>query len=325
MTFTLRDENRGGLNGWLEAGLFVLAISALTVIYAIAQEAGAHIVVFILYAMGFAAAGMLVLTGPGEQPLKVAFAPQSLAFGFSTVLLEACYFVLLGVLSPAETSLSLRLAVPVSLVLGWMFFDRVMTTRIWFGSAIIIAAVVPILWNVTPEDRAFAILLAIVCSLIVAVKTFASEFHPENRAARTIADKLRVTGLVVASTTLIGASLLLPLVPMTALGALPPSPLIPAPSDFWHLPTLVTAIVLGAPVFIAMTYLTFSSVVKIGTESFLATSAFTPFSVLAIEMAAAACGLLTVTAFDTALVPFIGLGIVGVLIVVHARHQDSFS
>ena len=48
------------------------SISALTVVYAIAQQAGAHIVVFILYAMGFAAAGMLALTGLGEHGQALA-------------------------------------------------------------------------------------------------------------------------------------------------------------------------------------------------------------------------------------------------------------
>ncbi|MBU2580460.1 MAG: hypothetical protein KJ622_01905 [Alphaproteobacteria bacterium] len=321
MTFTLRDDLRGGLNGWVEAGLFVFAISALTVVYAIAQHQGAHIVVFILFAMGFAAAAMLIITGPGERALQVAFARQSLAFGFSTVMLEAFYFLLLGFLSPAETSLALRLSVPVSLVLGWLFYARSMSRRLWLGNAIIVAAVVPVLWNVAPHQRTAAIVLALICSLIVSVKTFASEFHPANRAARSIHDKLRVTGLVVASTTLIGATAIFPLVFLSELGVYQPTALIPPLAAFWHTPTLVTAILLGAPVFVAMTYLTFSSVVKIGTESFLATSAFTPFSVLAIEALAAAFGLLDVTAFDTGLIPFIAIGIVGVLVVVHARHR----
>jgi drug/metabolite transporter (DMT)-like permease len=325
MVLRLTDDERGGLNGWVEAGLFVLAISALTVVYAIAQQAGAHIVVFILYAMGFAAAGMLALTGLGEAPLKVAFARESLIFGWSTVLLEAFYFLLLGVLTPAETSLSLRLSVPVSLLVGWLFFRREMTGRLWLGSVIIVAAVVPILMGVDADVRVYAGLLALICSLVVAVKTFASEFHPANRAARNLSDKLRVTGLVVLATSLIGATIVLPLVLLAAAGVIPQGSIIPPVVAFSHVPTLITAIVVGAPVFVAMTYLTFSSVVKIGTESFLATSAFTPFSVLAIEILAAAAGLLTLETFDMRLMPFIALGIIGVLIVVHARHHGGRS
>lgn len=322
MTLGWRDRTRGGLNGWVEAGLFVLAISALTVIYAIAQQAGAHIVVFILYTMAVAAAGMLALAGLGERPLQTAFARQSLVFGFSTVMLEAFYFLLLGILTPAETSLSLRLSVPVSLIMGWIFFARIMSPRIWLGSAIIFAAVLPILLSVDTGQRFNASILALICSLIVSVKTFASEFHPANRAAKNIHDKIRVTGLVVMSTTLIATAVSMPLIILSATGVIPETDNIPAPSDFLHLPTLITAIVLGAPVFIAMTYLTFSSVVKIGTESFLATSAFTPFAVLAFESAAVAFGLLTLGQFDTNLLPYLALGIVGVLIVVHARHHE---
>jgi hypothetical protein len=321
MSQTTRDERRSGLNGWVEAGLFVLAISVLTVIYAIAQQAGAHIVVFILYAMGFAAAGMLLITGAGERALEIATARQSLTFGLTTVLLEAFYFQLLSVLSPAETSLALRLSVPVSLIVGWLFFSREMSRPLWIGSAIITAAVAPILIDVAPGDRPLAVNLALICSFIVTFKTFASEFHPANRAARSVKDKLRVTGLVVLATTLMGAAILLPLVLSSAAGLVPDSALIPKPSQFLHVPTLITAIVLGAPVFVAMTYLTFSSVVKIGTESFLATSAFTPFSVLAIETVAASFGLIRANNFDVTLLPLIGLGIVGVLIVVRARHR----
>lgn len=323
MTLGWRDRTSGGLNGWVEAGLFVLAISALTVIYAIAQQAGAHIVVFILYTMAVAAAGMLALAGLGERPLQTAFAHQSLVFGFSTVMLEAFYFLLLGILTPAETSLSLRLSVPVSLIMGWIFFARIMSPRIWLGSAIIFAAVAPILMSVDADQRFNASILALICSLIVSVKTFASEFHPANRAAKNIHDKIRVTGLVVMSTTLIATAVSMPLIIASATGLIPQTDIIPAPADFLHLPTLITAIVLGAPVFIAMTYLTFSSVVKIGTESFLATSAFTPFAVLAFESAAAALGLLTLGQFDTNLLPYLALGIVGVLIVVHARHHEA--
>lgn len=319
--FSLRNSEHGGLNGWLEAALFVVAISALTVVYAIAQQAGAHTVVFILYAMGFAALGMLLIAGLGERPLAVALAGQSLIFGFSTVLLEAVYYLLLGIMSPAETSLSLRLSVPVSLTIGWLFFARVMTGRLWLGCLIIIAAVVPILFWVDADQRGYAVFLALLCSLVVSIKTFASEFHPANRAARGVVGKLRVTGLVVLSTTLIGAFAVAVLMVLAGAGVFEAGRALPVLEDFWHPATIITAIVLGAPVFVAMTYLTFSSVVKIGTESFLATSAFTPFCVLAIESLAAAVGLLKVQAFDWALLPYIGLGIAGVMIVVHARHR----
>ncbi len=320
----LLDRRRGGLNGWLEAGMFVFAIAALTVVYAIAQQAGAHLVVFILYAMFFSAAFMLLLTGLGDNPLVIALAPASLVFGSATVLLEAFYFQLLGALTPAETSLALRLAVPVSLIVGWLFASRWMSTRLWIGSLIIVAAVVPVILHAPPERHLEASLLALACSLIVSVKTFASEFHRANRAARSALDKLRVTGLVVITTALLATALLVPLVILRAAGlAFVESAFIPPPAAFLQPATLILGILIGAPVFVAMTYLTFASVVKIGTESFLATSAFTPFAVLLLERVAVTFGLLATGTFEVSLLPYIAIGIVGVLIVVHERHRGG--
>src|SRR5690606_36543836 len=97
-------------------------------------------------------------------------------------------------------------------------------------------------------------------ALLITIKTFASEFHPSNQRAKTAFDKLRITGLVVLSTALLGAALLVIAVSLTELGILPPSALIPEPKAFWHLPTLLCAVFGGAPIFVSMTYLTFSAV-----------------------------------------------------------------
>lgn len=315
------DTTHGGLNGWIEAGLFVIAISALTVLYATAQQAGANTLVFTFYAMAAAAAGMLAITGLGADAKAIIMARQSWVFGTATVGLEALYFVLLGILSPAEASLALRVAVPASLLVGWLFFARIMTARILLGAGIIVAAVVPILWGLDAIRALPATVLTIACALVVSVKTFASEFHPWNRQARTPLDKLRVTGLVVLATTIVAAVALISVVALAAAGLVPQSSMIPEPAAFWHVPTLVIALLCGAPVFIAMTYLTFSSVVKIGTESFLGTSAFTPFAALGLEMLAAQFGLLATTPYDWDLIPLIVLGILGIGIIIRDRHK----
>lgn len=318
---SLRDATRGGLNGWLEAGLFVIAISALTVLYAVAQQLGAHTLVFTFYAMAAASMGMLAITGLGTDFYAVIMARQSWLFGTATVGLEALYFVLLGILSPAETSLALRLSVPVSLFIGWVCFAREMSGGILLGAGLIIAAVLPVLWGLD-DDRALpATLLTLACAIVVSVKTFASEFHPWNRSARTALDKLRVTGLVVLATTMIAAIALSSAVLLAVAGLIPKNPVIPEPAAFWHVPTLITALLCGAPVFIAMTYLTFSSVVKIGTESFLGASAFTPFAALGLEFGAARVGLVAFPSYDWQLIPLIALGIFGVLIIIRDLHK----
>jgi len=318
----LRDTERGGLNGWLEAGLFVLAISALTVVYAIAQGTGAHTLVFTFYSMAAAAAGMLAITGPGSDALKTISARQSWFYGAAAIGLEGLYFALVGVIKPAEASLSLRLAVPVSIIFGWLFLSRVLTARLALGGLIIVAAVIPIFLAMHVSLAIPAIILAVSCALLITIKTFASEFHPSNQRAKTAFDKLRITGLVVLSTALLGAALLVIAVSLTELAILPPSALIPEPKAFWHLPTLLCAVFGGAPIFVSMTYLTFSAVLKIGTERFLASTAFAPFSAVALEALAARLGLLNLPDYDWQLMPLITLGIIGVIIVISHRNPS---
>lgn len=317
----LRDTEHGGLNGWLEAGLFVLAISALTVVYAIAQRSGAHTLVFTFHSMAAAAAGMLAITGLGSDALKTIRARQSWFYGAAAIGLEGLYFALVGVIKPAEASLSLRLAVPVSIVFGWLFLSRVLTAKLALGGFIIVAAVLPIFWALHVSLAIPALVLAISCALLITIKTFASEFHPSNQRAQTAFDKLRITGLVVLSTALLGAAFLVSAVVLTQFGFLPRTPLIPEPSAFWHLPTLLFAVFGGAPIFVSMTYLTFSAVLKIGTERFLASTAFAPFTAVALETLAARFGLLSLPHYDWQLMPLIVLGIVGVIIVIRDRNR----
>ncbi len=321
MSFDARDSqaDRDNISGWVEAGLFVVAISFLNIVYAVADYAGAHPVVFVLYATAFASIGMLLATGLGRDPMGVILTWQSWLYGIASVAMEGFYFLLLGTVSPAEASLTLRLSIPASLFIGWLVFSRTISPGILVGTAIVIAAVLPVFWFLPEAARVPALVLAIACSFIAAIKTFASEFHPHNRAAKTVWEKLRVTGLVVLATAIAGLVLVLPLSGLSEMGVLPSSAFVPSVSAFFHWPTVLCAIGFGAPILLSMNYLTFSSAVKITTENFLATSAFTPLGALALQIIAASLGLLVVPAFDLWLLVLIAIGIVGMLIIVRSR------
>jgi len=308
-----------GLNGWVEAGLFVVALSVLNIVYAVAHQAGANAIVFVLYATAFASVGMLLLTGFGRESMSVLRSAQSWVYGLASVAMEGFYFLLLSTVSPAEASLTVRLTIPVSLMLGWFLFSRQISRITLFGTLIVIAAVLPVFWFLPEQTRSKAFILALTCAFIASIKTFASEFHPHNRAAETVMDKLRVTGLVVLATTIVGALILVPLSLLSASGIIPSFSVIPSFNAYWHGPTLLTAIGLGSPVLVAMNYLTFSSSVKITTENFLALSAFTPLGALVAQILAAWFGIITVPPFDTWLLVLIALGIAGMMIVIRGR------
>lgn len=302
--------------GWIEAFAFVIAVSVLNVLYAYAVARGAHVVVFVLYAMIGTSVAMLATSGLGADAARVIAHPASWVYGIATVALEAVYFLLVGLLSPAEASLTARLSVPMSLLVAWAYFSARLEARQIIGSVIVVAAVMPVLMLVPAQNRNAAAILGILTALIVAIKTYASEYHPWNRHAGSIAEKVRVTGLVVLAATLLvvlatGVTML-----AEAAGAIGPNAFTPSPGAFTHRPTIVLALGFGVATLVAMSYLTFSSVVKIGTSNFLATSAVTPLPAYGLQLLAARAGLIEAPAFDFALLVPILLGIAGILMIV---------
>jgi len=149
-------------------------------------------------------------------------------------------------------------------------------------------------------------------------RTFATEFHPWNRRAETVQEKMRVPGLVLLVASCAGTLLVFALMAVSAAGTLGPAPWLPSIGDFLHLPTLLVAVLVGAVVLTAMQYLSFSSVVKIGTESFIAMTAFTPVATLIAQQAAAAAGVLRPMPMEWQTLPAIAAVVIGVLIILWA-------
>lgn len=298
--------------GWVQAGLFVFAIAALNIVYGIAKDYGADIMIFTLYATSFAAIGMLIVSGISRDWRAIISAPASLIFGAATICMEGFYYALITTSSPTHASLLLRLAIPVSILIGIAAFAKRGSLSQLIGCLIIIACTLPVSLELAADQRLPAILLAVVCALVVSIKTFASEHHPWNMAARTVREKLQVTGLVVLGAATIGYAALTLFLGLQYAGAITPSPLLPTIQSVAHAPTVILALLLGAPVLLAMNYLTFSSVVRISTEKFLATSALTPLVTFVFQIGVQSIGVMSVTQLSWWLAALTFFGLVGV-------------
>src|SRR5690606_29493223 len=112
------------ISGWIEAGLYVLTIAVLSVSNAFAISKGAHPIVFVLYSLLFSAAGMLTVTGLGNEPIRVMMSPMSWFVGLGAIAVEASFCLVLTTFSPAEGNIILRLSIPLALLLGWITFGR---------------------------------------------------------------------------------------------------------------------------------------------------------------------------------------------------------
>jgi drug/metabolite transporter (DMT)-like permease len=186
------------------------------------------------------------------------------------------------------------------------------------GAVIVLAGVVALCLLIDPLRAVPGLALAAGCALIMNTRTFATEFHPWNRRAETVLEKMRVTGLVLLVTSCAGTALVVALMVLASAGVVRSGPWLPAVHDFLHLPTMLTALLSGALVLTAMQYLAFSAVVKIGTENFIAFTAFTPVTTLLAEQAAAAMGGLQPLPWEWTHLPAIAAVICGVLIILSA-------
>jgi hypothetical protein len=179
------------------------------------------------------------------------------------------------------------------------------------GALIVCAGVLPLIFTIEPQYRATAVAAALAFNL----RSFSSEFHSFNRRAQTVMEKLQVTGLVVLVTTLTSPVLAGTLSRLMATGVLPATRLVPTAAPMRHGPTLLLGMLVGGALLTSMAVLSFSAVVKITTEIFTATSAFTPAATLLVQSGASELGLIPGYALDRSLLPAMAVVVFGVLLV----------
>jgi drug/metabolite transporter (DMT)-like permease len=311
------------LSGWIEAGCYVIAIAILTVTYVVGHQLGAHPIAFVLYAMLASAVVLIAYTGFGTDAREIMLAPQTWLVGAGTIGMEIFYYLLLAHVAPAHASLVVRLAIPAAMLTGFLLFKRRPPNLAIIGVLIVLAGIVPLIVTVPGDHRLPVIASGLASAVAFNMRGFAAEFHPYNRNARTVGEKLRVTGLIVlvssiASIFAAGAGAL-----AIGLGLIPPSPLVPSLADMVHVPTILLGTLVGSVILTAMAYLGFSSVVKITTENFTATSAFTPVATLLVQVAASATGLIPSYALDWSLLPAMAVVIAGVFLILAAARRRS--
>ena len=88
-------------------------------------------------------------------------------------------------------------------------------------------------------------MMAIAAACASNLRGFAAEFHPWNRRARTVIEKMRVTGLVVLATSIVGLAATVPLSMLMQYGLLPPLQALPPAHQFIALPTIALSLTMG--------------------------------------------------------------------------------
>jgi drug/metabolite transporter (DMT)-like permease len=317
------QPNRPGVDGWIEAALFSIALAVLNVSYGLGQQLGVNPIALLFWAMPVGAIALLLASGLGPDWRSVVSHPLSLVVGGGIIAMEAVYYVLLGLVTPTDGSVLVRLGVPIAMLLGYLLVGRRPSRLGILGGLVIIST---ILWYVPRMETASplgGLLLGATCGFIMSARSFAAEQHPWNRAARTIPEKMRVTGLVLLLACGVGTILLFLAMAGAVQGFFAAPKWLPEPHHLTHPPAIWLGLFVGAAVLTAMQYLGFSVVVKLGAENFVATTALIPVTTLGVQQAAVAAGLLTPIAVDWRVVPAMAGVILGVALVIAGGRRSS--
>jgi hypothetical protein len=311
------------VDGWIEAGVFSIALAVLNVSYGLGQQLGVNPIALLFWAMPVGAIALLLASGLGSNWRAVILHPLSLVVGGGIIAMEAVYYVLLGLVTPADGSVLVRIGVPIAMVLGVVLAGRRPSRLGMLGGLVIIGA---ILWYVPRMESAWplgALMLGSACGFIMSARSFAAEKHPWNRAARTIREKMRVTGLVLLLACGVGMIVLFTAMAGAAHGLFSGSSWLPQLHHLVYPPAIVLGVFVGALVLTAMQYLGFSVVVKLGAENFVATTALIPVTTLGVQQLAVAAGLLAPIAIDWHVVPAMAGVILGVALVIGGGRRGA--
>jgi drug/metabolite transporter (DMT)-like permease len=311
-------------SGWVEAMIYVWVIAALNLTYAVGIALGVHPTAFLLEAFLASALCLLAIAGPGTGAHRILAVPQTWAYGACTILCEVFYYLMMAYVPPADASIFVRLNVPIAIFLGWLFLSRTVGGLRIAGALFIIVAIAVTGWWFPATHAAVFIGAMLATALTMAGRNFFAEFHPWNRAARTVIEKMRVVGLVVLVTSLTGLAVTGGCSLLVGEGLLPKTAAIPTFDQMTHAPTMLLALLLGCAIITAMQYLMFSAVVKITSENFFAMMVFTPFATLALQEIMGGLGLPGVKPGGWYILPFLCLLLVGnILIVWPARPKPK--
>jgi len=303
-------------SGWIEAAGFVVAIGVLSVVYAIGHALGAHPIAFILYAMVASAAATLAFVGPGPNAKAMMLHPSSWLIGIAIILIEVFYYQTLAYVAPAHGNLMVRAGVPLALAFGWAALGRRPPPLAIAGGIAIAGAIAYLVAVTAPEVRWPMAASGILTGLFMAVRGYGSEFHPWNRAARTVREKLQVTGTVVLVTSIAALALTALAVSAIAAGVVPESRIVPSAAQLLHGPTIALGCLAGGAILTAMMYLNFASVVKIETENLTAVMAFSPLAVWAFQEIAVASDLIEAARPEPRIVAVMVVCIAAVLMII---------
>jgi drug/metabolite transporter (DMT)-like permease len=301
--------------GWWEAFAFVWVIGCLNLTYAAGIALGIHPAAFLLEAFLFGGISLLIIAKPGRDASRIVLAPQTWAYGAATILAEICYYLMISYVPPADASLFMRATVLLTILIGWFAIGRRVSALRGLGMAILVMGLLITAYFFPAARQPGFIAATLAATVFMSFRNLLAEFHPWNRRARTVIEKMRVTGVVVLVTSVVGLLVTSFVSLLMDHGLLPPSSALPPLRQFISLSTILLALTMGCVIITIMQYLMFSSVVRITSENFFAVTSLSPLATLILQEAVVRLGFPLAAPAGWGILPFMLLILLGNLLI----------
>lgn len=261
--------------------------------------------VFISLANMVAALTLLIAGGPGKLGLKTIKNPKTWLWSFYTLTMDIIFVFILLLISTTEANLFIRASIIVSAFFAWMQKDRIPERFHYIGYSMIAVGVFMVADNLPSDVKAISLFLLALMVALQTLRTFTAEEHEESSSAVRVSDKCRVKGyvLLVTSVAFLAFGYILAWtksgIPDNTLSTYPVLDYLPEFKDFFYMPTVIAAIVLGVFNLSLSNYTYFRSTQMVKSETFLTVGALLPIFTFAFEWLASQANLLSITTITT--------------------------
>ena len=252
--------------------------------------------IFVCINLMMGAMVLLIISGPGRLGIETVSKPQTWIYSFLRVFQEILFVMALALISATDAALLKRIEIIVVLFLAWTSFGRTPRWFDWAGGAFIIGGWLVVAQGIPPEIQAIVIGIAILRAVSQALQAVISEVHPTTNAARTIKEECRTAGFILMVTSV---SLLTFLFGLSAIVESSTSrndvygaviSFLPHWEDFFHIPTIWSAMALGVFLTSFYSYFYFVAIKTAKSEVFMSASALIPLFVFFFEYLASLFG-----------------------------------
>lgn len=299
-------------SGWIHAfimGLIIYPIGTITQKF-VAINTDINIIAYTCLCMLSSSFILLIMAGPGTLTKESLKLPHTWIYGLLEMFTLSVGVAIMIYISATEAAALARTTAIFTFLLSIIFLNQATSKTEVFGFAILVLGFLYAanLIDLPAQVKISLIILIIVKNFLQASKKITAELHKTNRKAKNFKEELRVTGVVMAVSSLLISISLATLAYLQEKYSFNIHPQIPTFDDFINFKLFIISIWGGILLLSILKYLEFYVSKTLGARYLMAMASLQIIGIYFIEKILSLFGIIDMKDFTTE--NFIALGII---------------